>query len=102
MFLDDIDPKSPHFSGLAAPGILGLALFTMTAPGFPWWFGLALYPVVLLTYGHLHNLAFPPGKSKKGAKAVLLASALVLFQIAFWFAVFAYAQDRYLRGLNNG
>ena len=93
--------KSRHFQWLFLPGLVGLALFTMVAPGFPWWSGLAIYPVLVLACLHLYSLCFPPAAKKNDLRGLVLATLLVLFQIAFWVVIFAIARYQYLKSLGQ-
>ncbi len=98
MFYPDIE-KSQHFQWLLVPGIVGLLLFTTSAPGFPWWVGVGLYPVVALAYLHLYSICFPPEFSKNTFRGWVLSVALVLFQIGYWAAIFLIAQHIYRNSL---
>ena len=91
--------KSPHFQWLLVPGVVGLLVFATSAPGFPWWVGIAIYPFLFLAYAHLYSLCFPPGSKKNNIRGWLLSVAIALFQVIFWSIVFAIARHRYLESL---
>jgi hypothetical protein len=91
--------KSLHFQCLLVPGVVGLLLFVTSAPVFPWWVGVAIYPFLFMAYAHLYSLCFPPRFEKNDIRGWLLSIGLALFQVVFWVILFAIARHEYVESL---
>ena len=90
--------EAAHFEWLSAPSLFGLWLFVDSAPGFPWWVGVLLYPFVLLAYGGLYLIFFPTKQGKNTIRGWAIAAGLVVFQLAYWAVMFLMANHLYRGG----
>lgn len=74
---------SIHKQLLGLPSFVGVTLFVMAGLNDNWWLGFPMFLVVLVAYGFLYETCFARFEPKS-VKGVLLAAALVSFQLGYW------------------